>query len=72
MIECPECGKKSVSFCQDKIVTYYTSLTTNGIIKVSNKVISSNELDNCWLECSNCNATSEDNDVLAEMFDSIS
>lgn len=72
MIECPECGNKSVSFCQDRIVTYHTSLTISGIIKVSSKVISSNDLDNCWLECNSCHATSEDSDQLAEMFDSIS
>jgi hypothetical protein len=72
MIECPECGDKSVSFCQDRIVAYHTYSSAHGTIKVGNKIISSNDLDNCWLECNSCHMTSEDSDELAIMLDSIS
>lgn len=71
MIECPSCNQKAVSLCRDEIKTYHTFIDKNGSIKVGKKVIYSNELDNCWLECNNCHITSDDNDELDEMLDVI-
>ena len=71
MICCPECNEDSVSLCRDFIKTYHTVVNNQGIIKVRNKVIASNELDNCWLECANCHSTSEDSSALEEMLENI-
>lgn len=71
MIKCPECGEKAVAFCRDEIVVYKTFLSSKGVIKVSKKVIHSNQLDECWLECNKCCATSENSNKLDEMLESI-
>jgi hypothetical protein len=71
MITCPLCEKKSVAFCRDIVRTYYTVVDKQGLIKVRDKVISNNELDNCWLECNDCHSTSEDSEELNELFENI-
>jgi hypothetical protein len=71
LICCPECNEDSVSLCRDVIKVYHTIVNKQGLIKVKDKVIAKNELDNCWLECNSCHATSDDSKALDYMLENI-
>jgi hypothetical protein len=52
-LKCPHCSGKLV-YLQDAVIKY--SIIGNTIAKDGKKYI----LDNCWLECTECNITSAD------------
>lgn len=70
-IICPECNKKELALCQDAILVFPLSVSKVGKVTASDKPFHENLLDNMWLECNACGATSEDSEILEKMLDSI-
>jgi hypothetical protein len=70
-IVCPECKKKQLALCQDAILVFPLSISEDDEITAGDKISHENLLDNMWLECNACGATSEDSEILEKMFDSI-
>lgn len=66
-VRCPHCDT-NLSYCQDAIVGA-PLISINGKGKVgAPDLININYLDNSWLECSDCGKTSEDDDMLKEIY----
>ena len=64
---CPCCNGGKLAFCQDSIV-HYALFQHEGKPIVSTIRLSVNGLDNTWIECSRCHATSDDNFVLKDLY----
>lgn len=65
---CPICTEGKLGFCQDTIVTYAMFQGPDGKPDSANIVLESSGLDNTWVECSRCHETSEDNNVLRDIY----
>lgn len=67
-MKCPICKEGTLAFCRDAIIA--SKLVIRGEELFIGKVIDINELDNTWIECSECGASSNDDggDYKEELF----